>query len=105
MIPGSELRVILSASEDHEIDYRIMAGNTAVCIDQQEKDAGTGLFGRIVRHHAPRPLALDIATLAFFGSSNDLSVSVTSIKSVPVSGAVWEDIVCDHLTYFSSAKG
>ena len=105
MIPGSTLLETLAASENPGIDYRIVAGNTAVLADQKGKGGRTGLLARIVSRLAPRRLAHDVATLAFLGRPNDLAVSVDSIKSVPAGSATVDEIGCDHVTYFSSPEG
>lgn len=105
MNPGSTLLQTLSASENPRIDYRIVAGNTAVLADQKESSGRAGLLARIVRRLAPRRLAHEVATLAFFGKPNDLAVGVDSIKRIPAVSATVDEIGCDHLTYFSSAEG
>jgi hypothetical protein len=104
MKPGSDFLRALAVSPDPAVPYTILAGNTSVVAAALGGGKGSRV-SRLLAKINPRAALHTALTLALFGESNDIAVTVTSIKQVdqtrqPV--AVVREIGCDHITYFTT---
>ena len=97
MEPGSELLALLAASEP-PIPYSIVAGNTDLIL-MDEKAA--------LRARLERKLS-KLAAFPFLEASNDIAVSVSSIRHVPTGRnhtPQIREVACNHLAYFTDPAG
>jgi pimeloyl-ACP methyl ester carboxylesterase len=109
MHPASDFLKHLSRSQDPEIPYTIIAGNTslpaAVIGGKDEGEGQSGLLPTIwskgIKH--------ELMDYAFLGDPNDIAVSVESIKELPKDWAVTvakvHEIQSDHMSYFLLEDG
>lgn len=103
MAPESSFLAELAKSEDPNVQYTLLVGNTSII------PAATGgrleaLLGRL----SPQRVMHATTALAFLKMPNDIAVSVASAQAVPKGWAVKpqvDEIACDHLTFFSSSPG
>jgi pimeloyl-ACP methyl ester carboxylesterase len=110
MSPDSEFLKKLNLTQDVAVRYSILAGNTSLVVAALESDNGQpNRIQRLFRKLNPGKLIDQSTTaLAFFGSPNDIAVSVKAIGNVPRSlggQPLIHELACDHLTYFSSEAG
>jgi pimeloyl-ACP methyl ester carboxylesterase len=109
MTPHSALLRGLETSPDPGIPYTVLAGNTSVIPAALEPDGGkASRVERLLASLRLRPLLQKTASLAFYGSPNDVAVSVESICSLPkarVKPAVVREVACDHMSYFTTEAG
>jgi pimeloyl-ACP methyl ester carboxylesterase len=108
--PGSTFYKTLNASEDPQIPYVVVAGNTqkihaaAPASGQKELE----LLEKLVKRLASKETRKAIADLVFFGKPNDTSISVESMVSLPAGrqpAAIPQEIPCDHVSYFATPVG
>jgi len=109
MNPKSEFLQELSASQDPRVRYSIVAGNTSL-LDAMldDSDKGRSRLARLLARLSPQRVLDHSAALAFFGSPNDIAVSVAAIGQVPTTHTPQPLVVetaCDHLSYFNSENG
>ncbi|MBE9008647.1 caspase family protein [Pseudanabaenaceae cyanobacterium LEGE 13415] len=103
MRPGSPLLQALNESVDPGVPYTIVAGNTSIVPAAVEKEQQQQ-FSPLER--LMKKLFNDFVELPFFDQSNDIAVTVRSIKNVSwVSSSQIYEIGCDHLVYFSEPIG
>ncbi|MGF1675322.1 MAG: caspase family protein [Rivularia sp. (in: cyanobacteria)] len=99
MQPGSDFLKSLAASPDPGIPYTIIAGNNLMMSATDEAEKLQRLMGKL------RNKSID---LVFFNQPNDIAVTVNSIKNINstrVPQVQIREIGCNHLNYFSDAKG
>jgi pimeloyl-ACP methyl ester carboxylesterase len=99
MKPNSSFLQELATSNDPNIPYAVIAGNTTLI--QNEIEAA--LFKRLITK-----ITDSIVALPFFGQPNDIAVTVESIQRIPKGRQIQpyiQEIACDHLTYFNSPAG
>lgn len=110
MQPKSEVLRALSEGQDPHIQYTIIAGDRSLAKAALEQ-----------HHQASSPIQRLLAKLrgqvvdtvvdaVFFQVPNDIAVSLSSIKSIPVNRSpqpifLEPDVACDHLTYFTHPAG
>jgi hypothetical protein len=109
MNPKSEFLQELSAGRNSGVRYSIIAGNTSLleaALDTPGKEESR--VARLLARLSPQRLLHRSAALAFFGSPNDIAVSVAAITNVPAAHTpppVILEAACDHLSYFNSENG
>ncbi|MGB3650695.1 MAG: caspase family protein [Rivularia sp. (in: cyanobacteria)] len=99
MQPESDFLKSLATSPDPAISYTIIAGNNLMVTATIE----TQKLQRLM--HKLRNKSMN---LVFFNQSNDIAVSVNSIKNINtarVPQVQIREVGCNHLDYFSHAKG
>ncbi len=99
MKPGSDFLKSLAASPDPGIAYTIIAGNNLIMSATDKAEKLQRLIGKL------RNKSID---LVFFNQSNDIAVTVNSIKSVNtarVPQAQIREVGCNHINYFSDKEG
>jgi hypothetical protein len=108
--PGSDFYKLLNASDDPEVPYAVIAGNTskihAAAPDVAE--AERALMEKLVKKLASKPTRTLIGDLVFFGSPNDTSVGLASMIGVPEGrepAPVVYELPCDHISYFNTEVG
>lgn len=98
MQPGSDFLKSLAASPDPGIPYSIIAGNKSILF----ANINIGKLQRLIQNVCNKSIEL-----AFFGQSNDIAVSVSSIKNVNsarVPQPQIQEVSCDHVSYFSDTE-
>ena len=106
MDPKSAFLRELARSQDPRVRYSIIAGNTSLlsAVLEAEKD-GESRLARLLARLSPQHMLDRSLGLAFFGSPNDVAVSVAAIGKVPAErtpAPVIAETACDHLSYFRS---
>ena len=97
MEPGSELLTLLAAGEP-PIPYSIVAGNTDLIL----VDEKAALRARLERKLSK------LAAFPFLKASNDIAVSVSSIRQVPTGrnhAPQVREVACNHMVYFIDPVG
>ncbi|MEH2009351.1 esterase/lipase family protein [Nostoc sp.] len=98
---NSDFLKSLAASEDPDIPYSIIAGNTSIipaALEQQLEKKSS------VLERLQRSLFNKVVNLPFFGIPNDIAVTVDSIENIPKGRSLApfvQQVACDHLSYFS----
>ncbi|MEZ4866976.1 MAG: caspase family protein [Caldilineaceae bacterium] len=110
MKPGSDFLQELAASADPGIPYTIIAGNTALVAAALEAEAGKvgSRFSRLWQRIKPKHWLYKLTAPVFYGSPNDIAVTVESINGIPANHQQVHakvESACDHLTYFSTEAG
>ncbi len=104
MQPSSEFLNNLAASPDPGIPYSIVAGNTSISPAALKSEPGhASLLARLMQKLFDR-----LVSLPFLGQSNDIAVTVNSIKSVDLNRIPQpqiQEVGCDHLVYFYHPEG
>ena len=98
MQPGSDFLEELAASNDPEISYSIIAGNTAL----MPTDGQANLRARL------RQKLFKTVEFPFWGEANDIAVTVESMKSVSAERRYppqVQEVACNHLVYFAHQAG
>ncbi|MDJ0569113.1 MAG: caspase family protein [Pleurocapsa sp. MO_192.B19] len=98
MQPGSEFLKSLAASPAPGIPYTIIAGNTSIIPAAEASGPLEQLMQKLCK----------VVELPFCGMSNDIVVTVKSIKSVSTEylpQTIIYEAACDHLTYFTTQAG
>jgi pimeloyl-ACP methyl ester carboxylesterase len=106
MNPKSDFLKQLAESPDPGVRYTIIAGNTSLIAPPDDEQRGR--LRRLLDRLKPQHVFHDVTGLAFFGSPNDIAVSVKSIKAVPegrTPAPLMTEVACDHITYFSTEAG
>lgn len=104
MAPDSPLLTELHKSDDPNVPYTLLVGNTSIIPTAIEGGAVERLIARL----APQRVLHAAASLAFLRSPNDIAVSVESAKAVPAGRGpepAIAQVACDHVTFFSSDAG
>ncbi len=99
MKPNSSFLQKLATSNDPNIPYAVIAGNTTLI--QNEIEAA--LFKRLINK-----IIDSIVALPFFGQPNDIAATVESIQRIPEGRQIQpyiQEVAYDHLTYFNSPAG
>ena len=99
MKPNSEFLRNLAASPDPNIPYSVIAGNTSIMRTAMEEERNQeSRLKRLIER-----LRTQIVEFPFLGQSNDIAVTVKSIKGIPEGRMIppnIQEVACDHLTYF-----
>ncbi len=106
MDPKSTFIKNLSTSPNPGVPYAILAGNTSIIpASMREADEATksSRITRLFKKLFPRNPLHVAADPLFFGSLNDIAVSVESMEAL---AATFEKhtVACDHLSYFSNQE-
>ena len=99
MQPGSDFLKSLAASPDPGIPYTIIVGNNLMMTASIETQKLQRLMGKL------RNKSMN---LIFFNESNDIAVTVNSIKNINtarVPQVQIREVGCNHLDYFSDKEG
>jgi len=109
MNPASAFMKELTKSPDPSIPYTILAGNTSIRAAVIEPaDGKSSLFERLLKKLTLKQHFYDALTSGLFRAPNDIAVSVKSIKAVDANRSpapVFEEVACDHITYFHTEVG
>ncbi len=107
---SSKVLATLNASADPGIPYVMLAGNTSIVPaatatpDATNPSALSRLLARLTSHQ----LLYDIANPFFLGQTNDVAVSLASMKNIAAGRTPPCDVrpvACDHLSYFNNPAG
>lgn len=99
MKPNSSFLRNIAASPDPGIPYSVIAGNTSImraAIEEEGNQASR--LKRLIEK-----LRTQVVEFPFLGQSNDIAVTVESIKGIPGGRMIppnIKEVACDHLTYF-----
>jgi pimeloyl-ACP methyl ester carboxylesterase len=109
MKPGSAFLDELRGSADPGVRYSIIAGNTSLIPQILENgQEASSRFERLLERITPQNILHRTTALAFFGTPNDIAVSVTAISEVPdhrTPKAYVLEAACDHISYFITEEG
>jgi len=104
MKPNSEFLRELGRDSKSSVPYTIIAGDRSLIPGAME----AGVLERLVQTLFVGSAAR-VVDLAFLGQPNDLAVTVASMTAVnkeeTAKLTIFDNIACDHLTYFSSEAG
>jgi pimeloyl-ACP methyl ester carboxylesterase len=108
--PDDTFYRVLNASDDPELKYTVVAGNTSKIPGQKPEtaEAEKGLFKKMVERLASTETRNQVLSLAFLNAPNDIAISVDSMISLPAGRNPEPDIVevaCDHVSYFNTEVG
>ncbi|MGD9031006.1 MAG: alpha/beta hydrolase, partial [Anaerolineae bacterium] len=108
--PGSTFYKTLNASDDPQVPYVVIAGNTAriAPAGPSAEAHERALLEKLVQRLASNETRKAIGDLVFFGKPNDTRISVESMISLPAGrkpAASVQEIACDHASYFFTAVG
>ena len=109
MQPGSPFLKELTRSPDPSVPYIMLSGDTslapaALIIDK----SGLSPAGRLLARLLSKPVLHGLADTLFRDQTNDVAVSVVSMRDVP---GPWEPaydvrpVACDHMSYFRHKAG
>lgn len=106
MDPKSTLIKNLSTSPNPGVPYVMLAGNTSIIpasLHEDDEATKTNRIARLFNKLLPRNPLHVAADPLFFGSPNDIAVSVESMESLAATHKK-QSVACDHLSYFSNTN-
>ena len=99
----------LATSPDPAVRYSIVAGNTSLLAEAllANDASGSSRIGQLLKKLNPQNILHTTASLAFFGSPNDIAAGVESIYGVPDFEKLEpvRVVACDHMSYFTTTAG
>lgn len=108
--PGSDFYQMLNASEDPQVPYFLLLGNTSILHPAQPDRIGAeqALMARLAEKLVSPKTRNRLLSLVFFNRPNDMAVSLESMRAIPQPRKplpIFLELPCDHVSYFSSAEG
>ncbi|HEX8201674.1 MAG TPA: hypothetical protein VF590_14415, partial [Isosphaeraceae bacterium] len=99
----------LTRSPDPSVPYIMISGDTSLAPAALVVDkSGLSPAGRLLARLLSKPVLHGLADTLFLDQTNDVAVSVVSMRDVP---GPWEPaydvrpVACDHLSYFRHKAG
>ena len=104
MAPNSPFLTDLGQSNDPQVPYTLLIGNTSII----PAAVANGTLQELLTRLAPQRVLHDVTTLAFLNKPNDIAVAVSSARAVPqprVPAPVVAEVACDHISFFTADAG
>lgn len=104
MLSTSELLANLKKSDNPSIPYYLLAGNTSIipAASDSPDPEKLSVLARLLKRLASPEMLHTVANPFFFGTPNDIAVSVNSMEDVAIAWKLRNVhiVACDHLSYF-----
>ncbi|MER9070423.1 caspase family protein [Mesorhizobium sp. M0902] len=104
MVPGSPFLTELGKSNDPQIPYSLLVGNTSII----PAAVTNGTFRSLLERLSPQRVLHDVTAMAFLNKPNDIAVAVSSARAVPETRnpeMIASEVACDHITFFTTDAG